>query len=621
MRPFLFHHSAGGPAPWLALLALLAAVYWPGLSGGFIFDDYPNLVLDGSWRLDHLTPDAIRHVLQAGISSESGRPLAMMSFGLNYYSSGESLWALKATNVAMHAVAAVLAYQLALLLARLAHRDAPRSHRGFALACTAIWSLHPLQVSTVLYVVQRMEVGAAIGIFGAVASYLAARMRMADGRRGWPWFPLALAATAFGLGFKETALLVPAYTLLAELTLLRFSASTPGARRTLVGAYGLLCGAGALLYFAWIVPQALAPGAYASRDFSLVQRLLSQPGILIGYLGQILAPNPETYAFYYDGIPIPRGPWPSPGTLAALVALGALAATAVAVRRRNPLFAFGIGWFLLGHALTSNVIPLELAFEHRNYVPLFGIALAVCALVRPLLRMASRGTGGLLCVAACLCLSAATWTQAATWGAPLQLALTLESRAPQSARAAYSLGAALYALSGDDPTAPTWGMAQRQFERAAALSDSRILGDVGAITQLSRAGRPVPARNWQALRSKLARWPLSPEATSSLHGLLECRIQRSCRLDDAELHRVLWLAAKRNPNAGTPRVLLANFAFNALGDAPYALCLIGQAIRLQPGDPVHRETLTRLKLASKLPSFPEGDEVRCASITTGRAMG
>ena len=51
------------------------------------------------------------------------------------------------------------------------------------------------------------------------------------------------------------------------------------------------------------------------------------------------------------------------------------------LRRRLPVVACGILWFFVGHLLESTVIPLELMFEHRNYLPSFAVLLAVIGAV------------------------------------------------------------------------------------------------------------------------------------------------------------------------------------------------------------------------------------------------
>ena len=74
------------PILWLVVvLCAAAAVYWPGLSGGFQFDDTVNIEQNSLLRLRSLSPGAL---LAAATSSESGplmRPLSMLSFALNRY--------------------------------------------------------------------------------------------------------------------------------------------------------------------------------------------------------------------------------------------------------------------------------------------------------------------------------------------------------------------------------------------------------------------------------------------------------------------------------------------------------------------------------------------------------
>ena len=78
-RPF--HHR------WAmaALCLLVALVYWPGLGGGYVFDDFPNIIANTAL---HVSGDATgREWLAAMFSSPSSqlqRPLAMLSFAINH---------------------------------------------------------------------------------------------------------------------------------------------------------------------------------------------------------------------------------------------------------------------------------------------------------------------------------------------------------------------------------------------------------------------------------------------------------------------------------------------------------------------------------------------------------
>jgi hypothetical protein len=68
--------------------AVLVAIYWPGLHGGFFFDDGASILFAQGVRLEHLSPGSIHQALVSGAAGPSGRPVAQLSFALNYYFNG-----------------------------------------------------------------------------------------------------------------------------------------------------------------------------------------------------------------------------------------------------------------------------------------------------------------------------------------------------------------------------------------------------------------------------------------------------------------------------------------------------------------------------------------------------
>ena len=155
----------------------------------------------------------------------------------------------------------------------------------------------------------------------------------------------------------------------------------------------------------------------------------------------IVAPDGRWFTLYHDDITLSRGllePWT---TLPAALGIAGLIAAAWLARRRAPVAGFGIAFFLGGHLLESTVLPLELAFEHRNYLPAFGPLLALCyylphpGLTRrwlPLRRAA-------LPLLAVLC-ALVTWPRADAWGRGMPYLQHYElSRNPDSHRLHRSL--------------------------------------------------------------------------------------------------------------------------------------------------------------------------------------
>ncbi|UUZ69992.1 hypothetical protein LP416_12695 [Polaromonas sp. P2-4] len=136
---------------------LLVGIYWPGLQGGFFFDDGPSILQAEGVRLQTLSLESIQQALLSGGSGPSGRPVAQLSFALNHYFSGFDSFAFKATNLAVHLACGVLVFALARRLLSAA-RPLAKPHNILIAsgAVTALWLLHPIQLLPVLHVVQRM---------------------------------------------------------------------------------------------------------------------------------------------------------------------------------------------------------------------------------------------------------------------------------------------------------------------------------------------------------------------------------------------------------------------------------------------------------------------------------
>lgn len=426
--------------PFLLLALCFAAwgmaAFVPGLPGGFVLDDGVNILQNHILHVDHFD---VEQFIYAALNFHDGtgsRALPMLSFALDYWRAGSmDAQTFKLTNIGIHGLT-VLA--LAFFLRRLfllAQWPAQRAIWG-SLLVALVWAIHPLQVSSVLYVVQRMQTMASLFIILALWAYVAMRADQLAGGRGRPQGLLLVLAWLLALASKEDAVLLPAYTLALELTLLHFAAGQAVVARGLRQSYGLMLGLGVLLFVFYALPHYWHWDAYPGRNFSSPERLLTQGRVLVMYLGQILLPWPDWMPFYYDNYPVSRSLWQPWTTLPSLAILAALLLWAWRWRHKRPLFAFGIFFFFAGHFLTSNVIALELVFEHRNHLPLLGILLALADLL-PLAASRLRLSWPTQLAALGLLLafvSTATLVRAYTWGEPLRFAEKSARLAPQSNR-------------------------------------------------------------------------------------------------------------------------------------------------------------------------------------------
>jgi hypothetical protein len=512
-----------------AILAITTLAFWPGLTGGFLFDDYPNIVQKSSVHASEISLEEMAKAAKA-YQGTIGRPLATISFALNHAMDGLNPWGYKLGGLLVHLVNSLLVFLLVQRLLALTG-DGQRSHLATASVITAVWAVHPLQVSAVLYVVQRMETLSLTFVLVALLAYIRGRQNQQVGLRAWPWLGASMAMAAMGLLSKETAALFPAYTLALELTLLRFSAQDQRVSRALRAVYAAGVAAAVGLFFLVVLPHYGQAEVYAVRDYGMGERVLTQLRVLPMYLGWIVLPQPASYHFYYDNFVASQGLLSPVSTLlGGLLVLG-LAAAAIGARHRLPLFSLGIMWFFISHMLTSNIVNLELVFEHRNYFAILGVALAIAALLQrlPAGEMPQVRTVGMVAIVGGLLML--TLIRSATWGDPTTLAKYLSDRNPGSSRASTDLGEQYMVRAGRDPTSPFYEMAAKEFERGSRIPGSSPMPEQGLLILAATAGQPADPAWWDRIIHKLETRAIGPQELSMITGLLEKR-QNGLEFDD-----------------------------------------------------------------------------------------
>lgn len=362
------------------LAALLIAVaYWPGLGGPLLLDDFGNLADLWSWLEGERTWQS---VVWGNRSGPTGRPIAMLTFVLDAAFWGRDIWHFKLTNLLLHLACGVVAWRL---LRRLMARDASlQPHADWLAPLFAfVWMALPINVSSVLYIVQRMAILSTFFMLAGLWCYVAGRQAIERGDKRGIWglvvgVPLCTALAVFS---KENGILLLPLALAMELALFAPAEGSKRSRFATLLIYGALSAPiVALLGLLALRPNYFADG-YLLRDFTLVERLLSQPRILWDYVGSILLPHGPSLGLFHDSFPKSTSilaPWT---TLPAILGWMAAVAFACRWRKSHPAVLAGLLLFLVGHSLESTVMPLELYFEHRNYLPSLGLLLAVAGLV------------------------------------------------------------------------------------------------------------------------------------------------------------------------------------------------------------------------------------------------
>ncbi|ODV27262.1 MAG: hypothetical protein ABT19_02210 [Rhodanobacter sp. SCN 68-63] len=604
-------------------MAATVVVYWPGLSGAFLFDDYPNIVDNQGVQPQQLTPGSLVTAVMSSPSSEFKRPLASLTFAANYLATGLDPFWMKATNLLIHLLNGLVMFALARRLLRAGNddrRETPRAEPVAAIIATG-WLLLPINLTGVLYVVQRMESLANLFVLLGLLGYVTGREQMLSGagRRGLSLCVASVVlATGVGLTAKETAVMLPLYAFLVECFLYRFRRGGGGTGRALPAFFLVVLAIPLAGGLAWLLPGLLQPAAWANRDFDLQTRLLSEARIVVDYVGWTLLPTPHALSFYHDDFHVSRGllsPWT---TLTSILLLAAMTIATILLRTRRPLLALGLALYLGCHLLTGTILPLELIYEHRNYFASFGLLLALVPLltapgaaVQAQMPSATAArmpefehylplglARGVLLAGLMLLWTTQTAFTAYSWGNPLRLAEELAARAPRSPRAQYELGRTYIIYSHYDRQSPFTRLAYAPLERAMALPESSILPEQALIFMNSRMGLPVKGAWWDSLIQKLKSRAPGVQDESSLVALAECAHKGQCSLPKGRMLDA-FLAALSHPNPSA-RLLAtyAEYAWNVLDDRALGLRMAEAAVHHAPGEPAYRITEARMLIAT-----------------------
>jgi tetratricopeptide (TPR) repeat protein len=491
---------------------------------------------------------------------------------------------------------------------------------GIAFTIALLWTLHPLQTESVTYIVQRAE--ALGGLTYLFALYAVLRGENSSHPR-W-WYLASVAACAVGAGCKEILLTAPVVVLLFDRIFLSTS------WRQVLGKSGLFYLGLAASWLILGILKVTQHGVYvegmpqteqiqptlellwqpaALLNYLRVKLwadvtctpwtyLLTQPGVILHYLRLALWPDHLCLSYNWPFATSIAAVWPQATAILAMLALTAWALL------RHPRWGFLGVWFFIILAPSSSILPIQdAAFEHRLYLPL---AAVIIALVIPAAHLAAphpraRRALAILAAAIALALGARTYTRNHDYRSALAIWDNALRQRPNNPAALHARGAA-YANLGqyDRATADLNALLALEPENAdahASLADVFVhLGDPqSAMRHFARAVsiRPGTFNAQIGLANLLL-----------MDGQAEAAIERAqlavqMRPDRAEGHSALGIAlcsrgrigeglpylqeaARLNPQHAETRNNLGR-ALALLGRLPEAEAELAEAIRLNPG--------------------------------------
>lgn len=431
-------------------LIITGIIYFQGLYASIQFDDEINL--RGLDKIHDFT--SAKEFILGGIAGPLGRPLALLTFALQYYAWPTNPELLIEWNIFLHLFNGVLVTTLALNLGGAVFTEQTPALRTGILT-GSLWLLLPILTSSSLFIIQRMTtLSAAFTLIGLIF-YTRLRLQALNKPERYliKFSIIVIAFTALAAFSKENGILLPMYILTIEATLFFSSRyhSEHAAWRIwkAIFLYSPLC----LIVGYLLLRLPYSDATVLQRGFTATERIASQGYILWLYLFRAFLPTPSSLGPFHDTL------W---NFDLYQLSLGLILFTCLFIlgtfcfrnRKQQPLLAFACLWYLLGHLLESTTFHLELYFEHRNYIPIIGPIFALLAFLSSL--QAWKKSLSLFVYAYIALMGLVTYMTTSLWGQPLVAAEIWAMENPKSVRATlhlakqlelnHDLGAALHVM-------------------------------------------------------------------------------------------------------------------------------------------------------------------------------
>lgn len=580
---------------WVTFVA-----YQPGLNGPFVFDDGPNISENPALRISSLTLKELHTAINAIQAGPLGRPISYVSFALNYYFFGPNTFSFKLTNLMIHLVNGFTVFILTRLLLRgfrFAYRvnlSKPRI-QWIALSVSSLWLLHPLALTTIFLVVQRMTSFSALFTMWAIIFYVCGRLKQMTGQPG-------LSLAAFGLFFcaplavlsKENAVLIPYFLVAIEFCLLRYKTRSSDFRVVFGGILliAVVPLVGTLFTFESLWNWLLR--SYEIRPYTLYEHVLTESRVIWFYINLVILPRPSEFGLYHDDIVLSTDVLTPYTTIASIAGLIGIVVGALALRGKAPVLSFAILFFLIGHAIESSIFSLEIAHEHRNYLPMYGILFALSYYglhLKTLGICRSAAIIGLICLT--LTYATITYTRATQWRNAGELAFSLVRDHPHSARSNYEAGKILAELienSSEHSSKASYYSLSREYFTSSYKSDPTNPSGLFAILYIdSLVGKATDQTIVEKLKYRLATQPILPAVQLSFSHLHQClKDQQRCTVDEKMLAGLYQTALIGNRTSKKTRASLLNelaIVELQLGNQKMAFNHFEKAIESMPSQP------------------------------------
>ena len=588
------------------LCCLTVGLYYPGLNGNFHFDDYPNIVNNFRLHLDSLHPAAIWEATWSGITGNFKRPISVLSFSLNTYFTGLDAGPMKITNLLIHLLCGIgITHLSKLLIQNWFNKKETSKVNLISLAIGAIWLAHPIQLTSVLYITQRMTSLASLFSIFAIISYCITRKKFLSENGKWYYFIPVVVFGILSILSKEIGVLIPLFLLCIEIFVYKFKCYSKKDTKILCALYLLVIAVPALMLASYLFTQPERILKYSLREFTLSERLLTETRVIAEYLKTIISPNIAELGLLKENIEISTSLFQPSNTLFSIIFLSALTIITALSYKKHPYIGFGIMWFLIGHSLESTIFPLELRFEHRNYLPSFGIIFTIIVTLHIFFSRSNKLKYLYVLFSLWLiALSTVTFMRATQWQNEYTLALYDVGRHPNSPRANLIMGSvyqSVYRHTKENKIKDEfYKEGINYFQNAENLQPDSITPVLAKAIFTCEHLNKIPKQDLQHIISTIQTSILDSEPQNAITLLTKNVIDEQCNISRIDFLQVMYAALSNPSLRGKNKAqVLANLSgyFGAVvRDIDTAIDLLQEAVAETSANMVYKIELSKLML-------------------------
>ena len=422
----------------LLFSAVAIIIYSPSLHSDFVFDD-KHIIPDNS--LIHITK--VSQLADIMFSKEANRRIGLMSFALNYYFGGLNTFGYHLVNVIIHILNGLILFLLSYTILTLPLNEGRRKGEAFTISFlgTLLWLVHPIQTQAVSYIVQRLTSLSALFFLLSLFCYIKGRMHRTY-KRG-ALFLLSLLLGLLALGTKQNAATLPLFIILSEFFF--FQQKTFTLDRKKLGLIIVFAGLFFLIAGIYLGSDFISSMAqqYEMRGWTPLERVLTQLRVVILYASLLTYPHPSRLNLDHD-FPVSHSLFSPFSTFLSLLVIIGLITLAIFLIKRNRLVSYSLFWFFGNLIIESSIIPLEMVFEHRLYLPSMALIIAASGLSVTLFTREWGKWVIALVIPFILLFSYWTYERALVWREPLSLWMDAVKKSPNKARPYSNVGSAYF---------------------------------------------------------------------------------------------------------------------------------------------------------------------------------